>query len=52
VVSTDSHYATWDTGAADFLLELELRVWDAHERIGFDYRTVAVDGFGQVDCEC
>jgi hypothetical protein len=49
VVSTDSHYATWDTGAGDFMLEL--RVWDAHERIGFDYRTVAVDGFGQVDCE-
>jgi hypothetical protein len=49
VVGTDSHYTTWDTGTTDFLLEL--RVWDAYWRMGFSYRTVTVEGAGQVDCE-
>lgn len=49
VAGTDSYYATWDTGSSDFLLEL--RVWDAYGRMGFNHRTVTVEGAGQVDCE-
>lgn len=48
-VSTTDSYTTSDTGATNFLLELEVE--DADGGVGFDYRTVVVQGSGQFVCD-